>query len=86
MTNCNTKEQEQDVKKGTKPVLVPEGGLWDSAEVAKYLGVSKSWVWKQCREKLGLPFVELGARNYRFNPVAVKAWVDAQSQQQGQVE
>lgn len=64
---------------------MPEGGLWSCDEVAAYLKVSKSWVWKQCRENLGLPFVELGARNYRFDPAKVKAWVDAQSQKQAQV-
>jgi predicted DNA-binding transcriptional regulator AlpA len=58
---------------------VPEGGLWDSAQVARYLGVSKAWVWKQCREQLGLPFVELGVRNYRFDPRLVRDWVAAQS-------
>lgn len=68
-----------------KLVAVPESGLWDSEQVATYLKVSKSWVWKQCREGLGLPFVELGARNYRFDPEKVKAWVEKQSQQQGQV-
>lgn len=79
MTNCNNKERKP------KLVQVPEGGLWDVAHVAAYLSVSRSWVWKQCREKLGLPFVELGERNYRFDPAAVKAWVDARTQQQGQV-
>ncbi|HZI02592.1 MAG TPA: helix-turn-helix domain-containing protein [Archangium sp.] len=79
MTNCN------DGERTPKLIQVPEGGLWDSEQVAKYLKVSKSWVWKQCREKLGLPFIELGGRNYRFDPEAVKAWVETQSQQQGQV-
>ncbi|MCY1080276.1 helix-turn-helix transcriptional regulator [Archangium lansingense] len=77
MTNCNPEQK-------VKLVQVPEGGLWGCDQVAAYLNVSKSWVWKQCREKLGLPFIELGARNYRFDPAAVKAWV-AQSHQQGQV-
>ncbi|WNG49176.1 helix-turn-helix domain-containing protein [Archangium minus] len=76
MTNCNIGER--------KVVLVPKGGLWDCEQVAAYLNVSKSWVWKQCRENLGLPFVELGARNYRFDPEKVKAWVDAQSRQSQQ--
>ena len=75
MTNCNDGER--------KLVLLPEGEIWEVEHVAEYLRVSKSWVWKQCRERLGLPFIGLGARNYRFDPAAVKAWV--QSRQQGQV-
>ncbi|HEX5750005.1 MAG TPA: helix-turn-helix domain-containing protein [Archangium sp.] len=79
MTNCNKNERRP------KLVQVPEAGLWDTAQVAQYLKVSKSWVWKQCRERLGLPFIELGERNYRFNPEAVKAWLASQSGQHGQV-
>lgn len=78
MTNCNNNGEK-------KLVAVPEGGLWDCEQVAAYLNVSKSWVWKQCRENLGLPFVKLGGRDYRFDPKSVKEWVAAQSQQQGQV-
>lgn len=84
MTNCNGSEQDQEKRKA-KLVAVPEGGLWDCEQVAAYLSVSKSWVWKQCRENLGLPFVELGRRNYRFIPEKVRAWVEANTQQQGRV-
>ena len=84
MTNCNTREQEQTQgqQKPTKLAVVPEGGLWTVDQVATHLQVSKSWVWKQCREKQGFPFVELGRRNYRFDPAKVMAWVEDQSNQQ----
>ncbi|WP_245591958.1 helix-turn-helix transcriptional regulator [Cystobacter fuscus] len=70
---CNQQERRPGL------VAVPEGGLWDCERVAAFLGVSKSWVWKQVRENLGLPYVTLGARNYRFDPAKVRAWVQAQS-------
>lgn len=77
MTNCNDGSEGRQ----TKLVAVPQGGLWDCDAVAQYLGVSKAWVWKQVRESLGLPYVQLGTRNYRFDPDAVRAWVKAQSKQ-----
>lgn len=79
MTNCN------DGAGKPRLVLVPTGDIWMVEHVAEYLKVSKSWVWKQCRENLGLPFIRIGPRNYRFSPEAVKAWVASQGQQQGQV-
>ncbi len=60
-------------------VVVPEGGLWTAADVAAVLQVSVDWVWKQVRLNNGLPFIRLGRRNVRFDPVKVRAWVDAQS-------
>lgn len=78
MTNCDKKQRE------AKLVAVPEGGLWHAEQLAAYLQVSLTWVWKQCREKRGLPFVDLGGRTYRFDPRAVEAWVKSRSQQ-GQV-
>ena len=62
----------------TKLVAVPGSGLWTCSQVASYLNVSESWVWKQVREDLGLPYIRLGSRNVRFDPAAVKAWVQSQ--------
>lgn len=72
MTKCNKGAQQSTL------VAVPEGGLWDAEQVAKHLGMSRAWVWKQVREGLGLPYVRLGG-TLRFNREAVDAWVAAQS-------
>ncbi|WP_370641956.1 helix-turn-helix transcriptional regulator [Myxococcus sp. AS-1-15] len=62
-------------KGGGPLVVVPEAGLWRAADVARFLNVSEDWVWKQIRRRSGFPFIELGPRNYRFDPDAVRAWV-----------
>jgi excisionase family DNA binding protein len=46
-------------------------GLWDANDVAKYLKVSRSWVYHRAEAGL-LPCVRLGGL-LRFDPAAVEA-------------
>ena len=50
-----------------------EDRLWDVADVATYLHVSKSWVY-QASASGTLPCVRIGAL-VRFEPSSLKAWV-----------
>jgi predicted DNA-binding transcriptional regulator AlpA len=58
----------------TRLRAVPDDGWWTAAEVAEWLGLSPDWVWKQVREKSGLPFLRLSARCVRFPVKALKEW------------
>jgi len=51
--------------------------LWDVSQVAKFLGVSRSWVYHRVEAAL-LPCVRVGGL-VRFNPLAVRAWVKSGS-------
>lgn len=58
----------------SRPVRTDEDGMWDSVDVAKYLKVSQSWVYRQFG--LGLiPGVRLpGSAQMRFDPKIIKAY------------
>lgn len=47
--------------------------LWDVADVAAFLNVSKSWVY-QASASGTLPCIKLGALR-RYEPTAIRAWV-----------
>lgn len=64
-----------------RPIEAPEpptGGdrLWRVGDVARFLGMSKSWVYQRAAAGL-LPYVKIGAA-LRFNPEAVREWVRRQ--------
>jgi excisionase family DNA binding protein len=50
-----------------------EGGLWDAADVARFLSMSRSWVYRAV-EADTLPCIRIGAA-VRFDPSAIKAWL-----------
>jgi excisionase family DNA binding protein len=50
--------------------------LWDAQDVAAYLKVSRSWVYKAAEEAT-IPCVRVGA-NLRFDPAVIRAWVKDQ--------
>jgi excisionase family DNA binding protein len=53
----------------------PDGpNLWTVADVARFLGVSRSWVYKAARNR-SIPSIKVGAA-VRFRPDLVKAWAD----------
>jgi excisionase family DNA binding protein len=47
--------------------------LWDANDVARYLKVSRSWVYHRAEAGL-LPYLRVGAL-LRFEPAAVRAYV-----------
>ena len=47
-------------------------GLWDAMDVARYLKVSRSWVYQKAEAGL-LPFLRIGGL-LRFEPDDVRAW------------
>jgi excisionase family DNA binding protein len=49
------------------------GALWDANDVARYLKVSRSWVYHRAEAGL-LPYLRVGAL-LRFEPAAVRAHV-----------
>ena len=55
--------------------LEREGELWTTAEVARYLKTSRSWVY-QATASGRLPSVRVGHLR-RFEPVKIRAWVRA---------
>lgn len=48
-------------------------GLWDAARVAKYLGVSRSWVYHRVSEGT-IPHLRLLTGLTRFQPDAIRAY------------
>ncbi len=81
MVNCDDSGSAGSSREDSSQQMaaVPASGFWTADDVAAYLKVSSAWVWKQVRSNTGFPFVKLGTRNYRFDPVKVRAWVDRQS-------
>ena len=55
------------------PTTPPAEGLWTAADVARYLQASRSWVYQKAEAGL-LPSMRIGGL-LRFNPEAVRAWV-----------
>ena len=51
--------------------------LWDAADVARYLKVSRSWVYHRAEAGL-LPYLRVGAL-LRFEPAAIRAHVRDQN-------
>jgi excisionase family DNA binding protein len=61
----------------------PESSLWTAMDVARYLKVSRSWVYHRAEAGL-LPSLRVG--NFlRFDPAAVRAFARKQSRQGAQV-
>ena len=50
----------------------PEDSLWDAMHVARYLKVSRSWVYHQAEAGL-LPHLRVGSL-LRFDPDAIRAY------------
>lgn len=48
--------------------------LWNAKDVAKFLGMSLSWVQKQTIAG-EVPHVRLGERAVRYDPAAIQAWL-----------
>ena len=54
-------------------VTVVPDALWDVHDVAGFLKLSASWVFKRAADGT-LPTLRIG-RSLRFNPEAIRAWV-----------
>lgn len=54
-----------------------EEGLWDATDVAKYLRVSRSFVYKAIESGV-MPVIRLGAA-VRFDPDVIRAWAHGQA-------
>ncbi len=64
----------QTVTAGVRPTLpVPFEALWDANDVARYLKVSRSWVYQRAEAGL-LPYVRVGGL-LRFDPESIRAFV-----------
>jgi len=50
--------------------------LWDVASAARYLGMSKDWVYKQAARGV-LPYRKIGG-GLRFIPAEIRAWAESQ--------
>lgn len=55
----------------SKVLKVTDRGLWDAQDVARYLKVSRSWVYHRAEAGL-LPCIRVGGL-LRFDPVAIRA-------------
>lgn len=53
--------------------IVTRESLWTTAEAAKYLAVSESWLLRS-----GIPFIRL-ARLRRYHPEVVRAYLNARA-------
>lgn len=60
--------------KTAKPTTQSFEALWKVADVARFLSVSTSWVYKEA-EAGRLPCVRLGA-NLRFQPIAIRQYLE----------
>ncbi len=56
--------------------MLDDEDLWDVARAARFLGVSRSWLYHRT-EAGELPYRKIGAL-LRFVPAELRAWVDAQ--------
>lgn len=54
-----------------RPIHAAEN-LWDARDVARYLKVSRSWVYQRAEAGL-LPSLRIGGL-LRFDPEAIRAW------------
>lgn len=61
------------------PTLQPFESLWDAQDVARFLKVSRSWVY-QATEAGKVPHRRVGAL-LRFDPEEIRAWVRGQTVQ-----
>jgi excisionase family DNA binding protein len=55
------------------PAPMPMEALWDANDVARYLKVSRSWVYQRA-EAGRLPYVRVGGL-LRFDPESIRAFV-----------
>lgn len=53
--------------------VVPDP-MWSAAQVAAYLQVSPTWVWRQVRANSGIPFIRLGPKLVRFREADIRRW------------
>ena len=60
---------------GVREPLAREGELWTTAEVARYLKTSRSWVY-QATASGRLPSIRVGHLR-RFDPGGIRAWATA---------
>ena len=58
----------------SNPPPTGEESLWDANDVAAWLKVSRSWVYRAA-ERGDLPCLHVGAL-VRFKPAAVRAWAE----------
>jgi excisionase family DNA binding protein len=54
-------------------LLVDEDTLWDANDVARYLKVSRSWVYHRAEAGL-VPYLRIGGL-LRFDPAAIRSFV-----------
>ncbi len=57
--------------------------LWDANDVARYLGVSRSWIYQKAEAGL-LPYLRIGGL-LRFDRAAIRAWARGETRANGQV-
>ena len=56
-----------------KPQRVVDAELWDAEDVMKYIGCSRSALWRYMRWS-GLPHIKSG-KELRFRPAALRQWI-----------
>lgn len=66
------------------PTVIPDQAeskerLWDTSDVAAYLGVKNRSTVRRYVEKHGLPFIRL-PRGVRYDPEAVREWAKGREQ------
>ena len=61
----------------TEPTTIDDR-LLDTRQVAKFLGVNKSWVERARVEGSGPPFFRLDGKVIRYREKDLTAWVDSQ--------
>ncbi len=57
--------------------ISPEDDLWDVGRAARFLGLSRSWVYRTAEAGL-LPYRRIASR-LRFVPAELRAWAHAQT-------
>lgn len=55
------------------PAVTVFESLWDATDVAKYLKVSRSWVYEKAEKEI-LPALHVGGL-LRFDPAAIRQWL-----------
>ena len=69
-TNAHPARDSADDDRPTDVFVRPSTSLWDAQDVARYLKVSRSWVYHRAEAGL-LPCVRVGGL-LRFDPAAIK--------------
>ena len=83
MMGCPRRQRMKEPPDIEETDTLPGDSLWDARDVARYLQVSRSWVYHRSESGL-LPCLRIGAL-VRFDPEAIRAYARGEGVTRGRV-